>query len=325
MDGGLVSAPVHISAETKAEAAAWLARLRADDRSDADEQAFQAWLRADSAHAVAFEAVTQIWEAAGSVSRAARGALERDRGASVSRRAVMAGIGTAAVAAGSLAVLLREAYAGVYETDVGEQKHVTLDDGTQVFLDTDTRIRVSYSSRTRVVDLERGRANFRVAPDAKRTFVVEAAKKRIVTGRTVFDVRRDGERVSVVLIRGSASVEGPAKPRQTLKAGQRFVASDGARETVDQPNMTQQLAWQMGQAIFDNQTLADAVAEMNRYSSVKLKIADRGIGSLRMSGVYRVGDNASFAHSVTKLLPVEVRAADGHLDLVADLTRMPQG
>lgn len=318
--------PAKISPEVKAEAAAWLARLRADDRSEADLRAFQAWQTADPSHAMAFEAMTQTWEATGGVTRATRELLEREpqgqRG--VSRRAVMAGLGTLVVAGGSL-FAFREANAGVYETDIGEQKHLVLDDGTQVFLDTDTRIKVSFSAASRLVDLQRGRANFRVAPDAVRNFVVEAAKQRIVTQRTNFDVRRDGERVSVVLIQGSASVEGANVPTKTIKSGERLIAAANRSEAVDQPNMTQVLAWQTGQAIFDNQTLAEAVAEMNRYSTVKLKIADRNIGQLHLSGVYRVGDNAAFAHSVAKLLPVEVRATEGGVDFVADLSRTPQG
>jgi transmembrane sensor len=320
MDGGVLSTS-NISPDVKAEAAAWLARLRADDRTADDERAFQAWLKADPSHAAAFEAVTLVWEATGAVSRADRDLIERERAPErkpvLSRRAVMAGVTTLVVAGGSL-VALRQAYAGVYETDVGEQKHVTLDDGTQVFLDTDTRIKVSFSEGARFVDLQRGRANFRVAPDARRAFVVEAAAKRIVTGRTIFDVRRDGERVSVVLIQGKASVDGAE-----IQAGQRLIAAQ-SQAAVDKPNLTQVLAWQTGQAIFDNQTLAEAVAEMNRYSTVKLKIADRNIAALRMSGVYRVGDNAAFAHSVAKLLPIEVRAGAGSVDLVADLTRLPQ-
>lgn len=318
-----MSAHAHITPEAKAEAAAWLARLRADDRTRADEQAFQAWLKANPAHAAAFEAVTEAWEAAGALTRADRDWLEREekpaRRPLLTRRAAMAaGLGTLVVAGGTLA-LMRDAYAGVYETDIGEQKHVTLDDGTLVFLDTDTRIKVAFSDRARLVDLQRGRANFRVAPDARRAFVVEAAARRIVAARTTFDVRRDGERVSVVLIRGTATVDGAA-----IETGQRLIAAK-AKAAVDRPNLTQALAWQTGQAIFEDQTLAEAIAEMNRYSTVKLVIADRGIAGLRMSGVYRVGDNAAFAESVAKLLPVEVRKVDGRVDLIADLTRMPPG
>ena len=74
-----------INRETRAEAAAWLARLHADDRSPADEEAFRAWLAADPAHAAAFEAMDHTWSLAGGLSRNRR---ERH---GVSRRTVMAG------------------------------------------------------------------------------------------------------------------------------------------------------------------------------------------------------------------------------------------
>ena len=53
--------PSSPSREIRAEAAAWLARLHAEDRDAADEAAFRAWLSADPAHAMAFEAVDRVW------------------------------------------------------------------------------------------------------------------------------------------------------------------------------------------------------------------------------------------------------------------------
>src|SRR6202012_5616302 len=97
--------------------------------------------------------------------------------------------------------------AKVYETDVGEQKHVALNDGSQLFLDAKTRISVSFSDTERTVDMQYGRANFRVAPDMKRTFVVQAAERRIVATRCNFDVRCDDGKVQVVLIHGEADVK----------------------------------------------------------------------------------------------------------------------
>ncbi len=54
------------------EAADWLARLRADDRTPEDEAAFRAWLDADPGNADAFEAVNTIWESVGALSRELR-------------------------------------------------------------------------------------------------------------------------------------------------------------------------------------------------------------------------------------------------------------
>jgi transmembrane sensor len=322
MDRGLVmmARPAPTAETARAEAAAWLARLRADDRSPADERAFQSWLAADPRHIAAFEAINAMWDAAGGLVRARRPVLQR--------RAVLAGLGTFVVLATGFSAW-ENAYAGVYETDVGEQKHVALDDGTQVFLDTDTRIRVRFDSSLRTVELERGRANFRVAPDAKRPFVVRAAGQEIVASRTTFDVRRDGDRVSVVLIAGKAALKSSSTQRanasNVLTPGERVVAMANDVVKHDKPNLMPLLAWQTGQAIFESEELAQAAAEMNRYTTMKLVVDDPAISRLRMSGVYRVGDNAAFARSVAALLPVTLEFFADHVELVRDVSRMPEG
>ena len=55
--------------QIRSDAAGWLARLHADDRSAADEEAFRIWMLADPAHASAFESVTEMWEAASALPR----------------------------------------------------------------------------------------------------------------------------------------------------------------------------------------------------------------------------------------------------------------
>ena len=57
----------------RADAAAWLARLRADDRCAADEAAFRAWLDASPVHAAAFEAVDRMWSYVGGLADLRRG------------------------------------------------------------------------------------------------------------------------------------------------------------------------------------------------------------------------------------------------------------
>jgi transmembrane sensor len=300
--------------------------LRADNRSNVDERAFQAWLSEDAAHAAAFESVNAMWEAAGGLTDKLSEPVLR-RQAPVHRRALLAGMGACATAVVGGSVW-QSAYAGVYSTDVGEQKHVALEDGTQVFLDTDTRIRVDFSNTLRRVALERGRANFRVAPDSKRLFVVEGAGRQIVGSGTSFDARRDGDRISVVLISGRAALQPdaavPAQKPVELSAGERAIATE-TQIRRDKPNLVPLLAWQTGQAIFENEKLADAAAEMNRYTTTKLVVDDAEIGSMRLSGVYRVGDNTAFARSVASLLPVSVEWFSDHVELVRDNSRVPQG
>lgn len=309
-----------ISPEMRAEAAAWLARLRADDKSAADERAFRTWLAEDPCHAAAFEAITEVWELAGA---SWRGPVTIPREKAVTRRRALVGSLATAAAAGVGLTVWQRAYAGVYETAIGEQKHVVLADGTQVFLDTDTRIHTSYDSRMRMVSVERGRCNFHVMESDIRPFVVDAAAERIVAGRTTFDVRRDGDAVCVVMVQGSAVAEDTANAadnRYDLRAGDRLIRSNG-RTRTDRPNILPLLAWQTGQVVFDNETVAGATREMNRYSVVKIDASDPGVAGLRISGVYRVGDNAAFARSMAALLPVAVEIESDQVRLYANPAR----
>jgi transmembrane sensor len=309
------------------EAAVWLARLRADDRSLEDERAFRSWLMADPRHAAAFEAVNGMWDSVGALSRDMRNGEVALEPRFSRRKLLSGGVGLAVVAGGTFA-LVQSAAAEVYQTDVGEQKHVTLKDGTGVFLDTDTKLVVDFDEKDRKVDLRYGRANFRVAPDATRPFAVEAAKKLVIGTRSTFDVRRYGDDISVLLIHGQATVKNTAADLDAgrqLRDGERLSFISGQSPKLDKPNLLPLIAWHTGQAIFENSLLTDVVLEMNRYSTIKLEVDDNRIARMKVSGVYRVGDNTNFARSLARLLPVEIRVVDDRIQLVGDDARMLQG
>lgn len=303
------------------EAADWLARLNADDRTEANERSFQAWLAQSPAHAAAFEEATTIWDLAGGVPQNMLRQGRRKQGFA-RRREVLAGLAATVAAAGTFSFWGR-AEAKVYETAVGERRQVTFEDNSVAMLDTDTRIVVKFSDKNRLVDLDRGRVNFHVAPDSGRPFTVTGAQQTIVAHQSDFDVRRDGENISVILISGQASVDTGTR-NAMLKSGQRLVASGDATR-LDRPSLQPLLAWQKGQAILENERLTEAVAEMNRYSEIKLAIGDRAIEGLRVSGVYKVGDNLGFARSIARLLPLKIQQTGSRVILVMDTGRMRQG
>ena len=301
------------------EASAWLARLHADDRKPEEEQFFRSWLLACPDHAHAFEAVDNSWTIMGGVSRT----VPLRQVSRMSRRALlMSGVGFAVVAAGTLS-FVRSGSAKVYETGVGEQKHVALEDGSRLFLNARTRVTIQFDQSNRVADLEYGRVNFFVHEDEQRPFVVETGQRRIVSQRCNFDVHREDQNVQVVLLDGTAKVmddptgHPPGNDRsQILHKGDRFVSTTD-HYRLDRPNLKPLIAWQVGRAIFDDEPLMEAVQEMNLYCPEKLEIADSAAGRLRVSGVYHVGDNLSFARSISRFLPVNVHKDGDRLVLSA--------
>lgn len=293
-------------AEVRAQAAAWLARLRSEERAPADEAGFRAWLAESETHRDAFDRINTVWEAAGALPREPR----RKRAVATDRRAVLAS-GLALVAAGAGFGVWKAATAGVYATQVGEQRRVALEDGSLVVLDTDSKIRVDLSDKRRTVELLQGRAHFEVARDARRPFVVSAAGRQVAAGGAAFDVTRQKGQVCVLVTSGEVAVFDPhISGKQLVEKGARVTLADAsAAPRIDKPDLARVTAWQHGRAVFDNDTLADAVAEMNRYSRRPIVIEGEAAAKMHVSGVYSTGDTEAFAKSLSTLLPLDVTLA----------------
>ncbi|RSV40690.1 DUF4880 domain-containing protein [Sphingomonas sp. ABOLE] len=286
------------------QAGEWLARLHADDRASEDETAFRAWLDADPSHQNAFERAAMVWDAVPGLSATD---FAPPPPARVSRRAMLAG-GGAVMLAGGLTLGWRQAYAGVYRTDVGEQRRLVLEDGSRVMLDTDTRIRFFVRNAVRTLALGAGRIDLDIAADP-RPFVIDMGARRATARAGRLDLRREGDAVAITAIQGSARVE-TAGASVALAPGNRIAMAVGQPDRIDQPELDDLIAWQSGRLAFRDETLAHAAAEMNRYSTHALVVADPRAAALRLSGVYRVGDSEAFARSLALLLPVRV-ASDG--------------
>jgi transmembrane sensor len=202
-----------------------------------------------------------------------------------------------------------------HSTGVGEQHVLRLADGTQVRLDTDTRLRVRYDGAARRVILDQGQALFTVAHDNVRPFRVEAGETEVTALGTVFDVRRDPGGARVTLVSGSVAVSDPddggARRRWRLTPGQQVAtaATDAFPQTVDPVIAT---SWTQGRLIFRNIPLAEAVAEMNRYLPEKIALAPGPLGRQPVNGVFATGDGEAFIAAVTDLFGAQARRqADG--------------
>jgi transmembrane sensor len=143
---------------------------------------------------------------------------------------------------------------------------------------------------------------------------------------TAFVVRRNDDELTVTLLEGKVRVVEPsgeagvgsadparngfAAARQTpLSPGQRLTVTPSGGSTVDEPALDKVTAWRRGQVAIDDLSLAEAVREMNRYSPVKLVVADAAAGNLRVGGFFRIGDSRGFASAV---------AATYHLRLIEE-------
>lgn len=313
------------SSDTLDAAVAWHVRLSADDMDEQDLSEFAAWLESDSANRAAFARVSGAdltLQALAEQSAPPGCALDdlpfvRVQRFAGSRRGWMAAGGLLAACA-LVAVLIFRPGGGatptVYATAVGQLQTVTLSDGSTVTLNTATHLTVATDGDVRHVRLDTGEALFTVAKDQTHPFLVMAASRVVRVVGTVFDVRRDGGNVAVVVARGKVAV-GPKRGTggmTYLSPGDRLTYVAAANSTaLDRVDPTNAISWQNGYLIYENAPLSQVVVDLNRYFRSPVAIADSKTADLRFSGVLKVDDEAAILHRLTQFLPLTVESQEG--------------
>jgi transmembrane sensor len=310
------------SAAARAQAAVWLTRLHGPNRTREVEAGLRRWMAEDPERAVAFELVTDTWEKSARLRRnPAERATSWDR---VGIRISFARAATAIAAVAVVAVLgtLYFFHESGVKTGVGEQRTLVLDDGSRIHLNTSTRVAVRYDDRQRRVELESGEALFEVAKHQSRPFVVVAGDRQVMALGTSFIVRRDAQQLAVTLMEGKVAVSpvedevglAPSGALRTLTPGERLTIGATHRERIDRPAMAKVTAWQRGQIALDSTPLAEAVAEMNRYSRTQILIERPEAARIPVSGIFRAGASADFAQAVGRTYGLRVtEGSDGIL------------
>jgi len=171
-----------------------------------------------------------------------------------------------------------------------------LPDGSKVELNRGAELRVEFTSTERRIVLVRGEANFDVAKDPARPFVVWANGVAVRAIGTRFNVRLDPASVEVLVTEGRVAVNHPdTDPTAPLHvtAGNRTVVSFAPAAPAPQVTMTPpaeieaRLAWQPRLLDFNDSYLGEIVAEFNRRNPVRLVIGDEALRELRLSATFR--------------------------------------
>jgi len=175
----------------------------------------------------------------------------------------------------------------VYATPVGVHETISLADGSQIELNTDSVLRARADGNQRVVMLERGEAFFKIKHEAAHPFVVLVSGHRVTDIGTKFLIRETGNQVEVAVLEGSAKLESGARSA-VLKAGDVAVAVSQSLVVMKKPvqEIANAVAWQRGMLVFSQTPLVDVASELNRYNARKLVIADSAIAKDRIGGTF---------------------------------------
>jgi len=314
-----------------AEAAALFVSRQAEGLTQSEQLLLESWLAEGNGNVREFERAAKAWSSfdeAGDdeiLSAMRRHALEQRRArptwyraAAAAMVAVIIGIGFLILPNFSPPPASNDAGpAGApiqYASARGEVKEFRLADGSVMTLDADSLAIGRFDQDRRTIELERGRAYFAVARDVERPFAVHALGKQVTAVGTQFDVGILKDTLTVTLLEGRVTVGPAGLPREvrSLEPGQQLVIRGGqgfVRRLGSESGAA--AGWRKGLLNFDDQSLGEAAAIVNRYSGEQIVIRDPGVAALRVTGQFRAGDVSRFAQTAAELHRLDaVRTGD---------------
>lgn len=202
------------------------------------------------------------------------------------------------------------------QTSVGMQRLVTLPDGAILDLNTDSRALWRMNAKTRDVWLERGEMALS-ARNASRPFVLRNEGDAVMAlSDGEINVRRMGKSLNVTVVTGAAVIAKQADGVVHLTPGTLLTSGPSSRQLRALPPIQTEKAvlWKQRQVSFDGETLAQAVAEFNRYLPNKIKVTDPSLNSLHIlaTGNWRVDAPEDFLDSLTDSFDLSIkREQDG--------------
>lgn len=184
----------------------------------------------------------------------------------------------------------------------GQTYHITLSDGSEVWLNTDCRF--SYPSRfegaERRVHIE-GEAYFKVAHDAGHPFIVETAGgvETKVLG-TEFNVRSYSKADSrVTLIKGSVEVSSNKKNTVKLTPGMEATLTGEGSFSTAEVDVDSYIYWKEGFFYFDDITLENIMQDIGRWYNLNVVFQREAAKNYHM---HFLADRKDGIEQVVKLL-----------------------
>jgi len=310
------------------EAAGWVARQDARALTAAEQTELDAWLAASTNRRASYERAKGLWGDLDDLAALCAEELEASAAATPPPTARV-GAKVVAVAAclmvmvGLFAGIVtqpgpEDAQLARHVTAIGEQRTIALSDGSSIILNTNSDLEVLFDDKVRLIKLHRGEAYFEVAKDPNRRFRVDAGDNAVVAVGTAFIVHRKIGTVDVAVTHGIVELQqallrpdgheteddqkdtNPGDRQEdrywtsvaAMVVGQSASIPDGGGEIIRDKigDMERVLDWTDGSLVFQGEPLSEVVKSISRYSGYRFEIEDKDLNSLRVGGVFKVGD-----------------------------------
>lgn len=300
-----------VSARVLDAAIAWQLCLDSGDDDAMERQAFAKWLASDDEHARAWHQLGLLDQRFSLATGPARTALLQSR-QSIRQRLRKVGGGLAGVVlVGALMLLAGRDYVPIdywladQRTATGEQRSLTLSDGTHINLNTHSAIDVRFDDKRRLIVLQEGEILVETGHNDPRPFIVKTRDGNLRALGTRFIVKREEHSTRLSVLRSAVAAQPQALAReQIFRQGQQVqMRSDGLGPPMAiAPDSD---AWTRGMLVVDNARLGDVIEQLARYRTGYLGV-DKQVAGLRITGSFPLDNTDLALKAMLPTLPVQI-------------------
>lgn len=235
----------------------------------------------------------------------------------------------------------------------GERKKVVLPDGTQVWLNSGSKLfydSVKYNMDTRVVSLS-GEAFFDVTKNKDKPFIIHTTKISIKVLGTAFNVKAypNEKSTEATLLRGAIEFTDNSKPYQKimLKPNEKIVLVEDNSgkavvtgkqiQQVDQPAASpdinknklviqeiqpvliadktyiEEVAWVRNELVFQNESFEELIPKMERWFNVIIDVNNESLKRKHFSGVFQNESINEALYAMQIIQPFKYKINQNHV------------
>lgn len=308
----------------------WLAHLQSPDLSDAQEEAFFAWLDESPLHQAAYVKSEALWEK-GEILEKVTPRDEQKISTSIaswfafdfpSMPAVAASVLVLFCGLGLFQYFQPASETGTYRTALGQQQEIILSDGSKLLLNTNTRIEVDFRRDQRVVRLTQGEVFFDIEKSQGRPFDVVTSSGTVRVLGTQFTVFDTQEKTIVTVVEGRVGLSAAHAVNDkfsadiTLTENQQLSIEEAAEGMqAQQVNASIETAWRKQKLIYHGARLKDVIRDINRYYDSQLVLGNPELAEKEVVAVLQLGD---FSTTLTSLkISLDLRSSvDENLEFI---------
>jgi transmembrane sensor len=309
-------------AQIEQQAMLWQARLSSDLCPEADRIEFQQWLQQSPAHQKAWQDINQFWSSLDTINLddLVEQKTHNRQFIKFKSRPVKTALALAASLLLALGLFLPKInyYLADYNVAAGQQKQITLSDGSSILLNTNSAFSVSFNQQQRLITLHQGEAFFQVAADKTRPFIVQTSAGQVRALGTAFDVKQQDQQTQVIVFEHAVSITTTQGLRlEKLQTAEQLKFSADSLQTASKVNLQRAAPWHQQRMVFQDKALVDVVAELNRYRSGKIICLNDSIKNLPITGVFGIADTELALQAIEQSLPVRITRITDQLILLS--------